>query len=51
MPRVHQEAVAEAQLDGGVSRKERALRDSPGISATDFETIEHEPQLRLPSFG
>ena len=41
---VYEAAVAEAQLDGGISDKERALlvrlRDSLGVSASDAEAIE-----------
>ena len=48
---VYEEAVAEAQYEGGISQKERALlvrlRDSLGISASDAETIERELQARL----
>jgi hypothetical protein len=43
---VYEEAVAEAQLEDGISDKERALlirlRDSLGISESDAETIEQE---------
>lgn len=43
---VYEEAVAEAQLEDGISEKERALlirlRDSLGISEADAETIEQE---------
>ncbi len=50
---VYEEAVTEAQLEGGISQKERSLlvrlRDSLGISASDAEAIEDELQNRLPS--
>lgn len=43
---VYEAALAEAQLEGGISSKERALlvrlRDSLGISETDAEAIERE---------
>ena len=43
---VYEEAVAEAQQEGGISAKERALldrlRDSLGISAVDAQSIESE---------
>ncbi len=45
---VYEAAVAEAQQEGGISKKERALlvrlRDSLGISPTDAETLERELQ-------
>jgi len=47
---VYEEAVAEAQSEGGISDKERALlvrlRDSLGISAADAELIERELRAR-----
>ncbi len=50
---VYEEAISEAQLDGGISEKERALlirlRDSLGISESDAETIEHELTTNLAS--
>ena len=52
---VYEEALNEAQIEEGVSEKERALlvrlRDSLGISESDAEAIEGELQSRLPSFG
>ena len=52
---VYEEALNEAQLEEGISEKERALlvrlRDSLGISESDAEAIEGELQSRLPSFG
>ena len=46
---VYEAAVAEAQLEGGISDKERSLlnrlRDSLDISSTDAETTERELQL------
>ena len=45
---VYEAAIAEAQLDGGISQKEKALlvllRDSLDISASDAEAIELELQ-------
>jgi hypothetical protein len=45
---VYEAALAEAQQEGGISSKERALlvrlRDSLGISETDAETLERELQ-------
>lgn len=47
---VYEEAILEAQVDGGISDKERALlvrlRDSLGISEADAETIEGELAAR-----
>ena len=52
---VYESAVSEAQLEGGISQKERALlvhlRDSLGISTADADAIEHELQEGLPSIG
>ena len=52
---VYEEALNEAQIEEGVSEKERALlvrlRDSLGISESDAEAIEGELQSRLPSFA
>ena len=52
---VYEEAIAEAQLEGGISQKERALlvrlRDSLGISESDGAAIEHESQSQHPSFA
>ncbi len=52
---VYEEAVAEAQYEGGISQKERALlvrlRDSLGISASDADAIEGELQNRVPGYG
>lgn len=52
---VYEAAIAEARQDGGISQKERALlvrlRDSLGISESDADAIESEPQTRLPSYG
>ena len=46
---VYEAAIAEAQQDGGISPKERALlnllRDSLGVSASDAGAIEHELEL------
>lgn len=43
---VYESAVTEAQMEGGISHKERALlvrlRDSLGISESDASTIEGE---------
>lgn len=56
---VYEAAVAEAQQEGGISNKERALlvrlRDSLGVSESDAEAIESELQkmpsrLREPGF-
>lgn len=50
---VYENAVAEAQLDGGISAKERnlldLLRDSLGISPTDAESLERELLVSNPS--
>ena len=47
---VYESALAEAQHEGGISDRERALlvrlRDSLGISEADAETIERELQAR-----
>jgi len=47
---VYEAAVSEAQLEDGISQKERALlvrlRDSLGISASDAEAIELESQAQ-----
>ena len=52
---VYEEAINEAQLEGGISQKERALlvrlRDSLGLSESDAEAIESDLQSPLPSFG
>ncbi len=52
---VYEAAVAEAQQEGGISQKERALlvrlRDSLGVSASDAEAIELELQTRFASLG
>jgi hypothetical protein len=52
---VYEEAISEAQFDGGISEKERALlirlRDSLGISESDAETIEHELTVNLGSLA
>ena len=52
---VYEEAVAEAQFEGGISQKERALlsrlRDSLGISASDADTIEGELQMHGATVG
>lgn len=46
---VYESALAEAQHEGGISDRERALlvrlRDSLGISETDAESIEHNLQM------
>jgi hypothetical protein len=48
---VYEAAVTEAQQEGGISRKERALlnrlRDSLGVSTSDAEAIEVQMQARL----
>ena len=48
---VYEEAVSEAQYEGGISQKERALlvrlRDSLGISEADAEAIESELHSRF----
>ena len=48
---VYEAAVAEAQLEGGISKKERALlnrlRDSLGVSTSDAEAIDVQMQDRL----
>jgi hypothetical protein len=48
---VYEAAVAEAQQEGGISQKERALlnrlRDSLGVSTSDAEAIEVQIQARL----
>jgi len=50
---VYESAVAEAQLEGGISHKERALlvvlRDSLGISPADAESLEMELQTGVAS--
>ncbi len=52
---VYEEAVAEAQYEGGISQKERALlvrlRDSLGISASDADAIEGELRAGSPSLA
>ena len=52
---VYEAAIAEAQQDGGISQKERALlvllRDSLGISESDADAIEGELQTRLPGYA
>lgn len=46
---VYEAVIAEAQQDGGISAKERALlnrlRDSLGVSASDADAIEREWEL------
>ena len=48
---VYEAAIAEAQVDGGISQKERALlirlSDSLEISESDAEAIEIELQTQL----
>ena len=52
---VYEEALTEAQFDGGISEKERALlvrlRDTLGISESDAEGIENDLHSRLPGFA
>ena len=52
---VYEAAIAEAQQDGGISQKERALlvllRDSLGLSESDADAIEGELQTRLPGYA
>lgn len=52
---VYEQAFAEAQIEGGVSAKERALldrlRESLGISEVDAESIERDMKARVGAFA